>query len=86
MTSINTDVDEVELFLKNGIFSMRENILAIEKELLKTQAEEKSLQNALDKRKAELERSKERLVTFMNLRLEILIFMHAVLISDCMYE
>jgi hypothetical protein len=71
MTSINTDVDEVELFLKNGISSMRENILAIDKELLKTQAEEKSLQYTLDKRKAELERSKERLATFMNLRLEI---------------
>ena len=70
MTSMHVDVDEVEAFLKNGIVLMHENILALEKELMKAQAEEKSLHYALDKRKSELERSKERLATLMNLRFE----------------
>ena len=82
MRSINMDVDEVDLFLKDGINSIRKNIMAVEKEILKTQAEEKSLQYALDKRKTELERSKERLDTFMNLRLEKFTFNRCILMCD----
>lgn len=68
VTTKNTDFDELEQSLKEGIALMLEKIAVTEKDLLQTQAEEKSIQLALQKRKMELERSEERLATFMNVR------------------
>ncbi|KAI5080909.1 hypothetical protein GOP47_0004092 [Adiantum capillus-veneris] len=64
----DTDLDEVENSLKEGISLMLEKIYTIEKELIQSQSDEKSSQSSLQKRKLELKRDEERLAMFMNVR------------------
>ncbi|MCO5612542.1 hypothetical protein L7F22_066810 [Adiantum nelumboides] len=64
----DTDLDEAENSLKEGISFMLEKISVIQKKLLQSQLDEKRVQSLLQKRKLELKRDEERLATFMNVR------------------
>ncbi|MCO5552587.1 hypothetical protein L7F22_006100 [Adiantum nelumboides] len=64
----DTDLDEAENSLKEGISFMLEKISVIQKKLMQSQLDEKSVQSLLQKRKLELKRDEERLATFMNVR------------------
>lgn len=68
VTTKNTDFDDLENGLKEAIDMMHDKIILTEKELVQTEADAKSLQSTLQKRKMELERSEERLATIMNVR------------------
>ncbi|MCO5554572.1 hypothetical protein L7F22_008102 [Adiantum nelumboides] len=62
----DTDLDEAENSLKEGISFMLEKISVIQKKLMQSQLDEKSVQSLLQKRKLELKKDEERLATFMN--------------------